>query len=92
MPERRDTPPARKYLGNKRGTIRGRGKAPQDSEELAKALCTPPAEDDGLRTVMLVICRLCREGAGGECHTPGCAFWMCAAPDIPPSIKEVERA
>ena len=28
----------------------------------------------------LIICALCLAGRGGECHTPGCAFWCCPAP------------
>lgn len=39
--------------------------------------------DDGLRAVHLTLCRACREGAGGECHTPGCSLWMNRAPDLP---------
>lgn len=30
---------------------------------------------------VLPICRLCLDGRGGECHTPGCTFWVCPAPD-----------
>ena len=33
--------------------------------------------------MVLSVCGLCRNGEGGECHTPGCAFWMSAAPDVP---------
>ncbi len=33
--------------------------------------------------MVLRVCESCREGAGGECHEPGCAFWMNRAPDIP---------
>ncbi len=33
--------------------------------------------------MVLVVCSYCREGAGGECHTPGCAFWANRAPDVP---------
>lgn len=28
----------------------------------------------------LTICELCLDGEGGECHVPGCAFWMDDAP------------
>ncbi len=28
------------------------------------------------------ICVLCAEGDRGECHSPGCAFWMCDAPSL----------
>jgi hypothetical protein len=36
---------------------------------------------DDLQPVLL--CTLCRSGAGGQCHTPGCALWMNRAPDVP---------
>lgn len=36
---------------------------------------------DDLLSVTLTICRRCYDGAGGECHTPGCCFWVCPAPD-----------
>jgi hypothetical protein len=42
----------------------------------------------GLRAVHLTLCRACRKGAGGECHTPGCSLWMNRAPDIP--VREAE--
>lgn len=29
------------------------------------------------------ICDLCRTGVPGECHVPGCMFWMCDAPALP---------
>lgn len=35
------SPVSKRYLGNKRGTIRGRGKGPRDSEALADALGAP---------------------------------------------------
>lgn len=31
----------------------------------------------------LPICSACLDGEGGECHTPGCVFWINRAPDIP---------
>lgn len=37
---------------------------------------------DSLSPVVLMVCEPCRKGAGGECHTPGCAFWMEAAPEF----------
>ena len=33
--------------------------------------------------VTLILCSLCLRGAGGECHTPGCALWINRAPDLP---------
>lgn len=38
-------------------------------------------QDADLRTITLTVCNLCLAGVGGECHVPGCAFWMCPAPD-----------
>lgn len=26
------------------------------------------------------VCRRCLDGEGGECHMPGCSFWMHLAP------------
>ena len=39
-----------------------------------------------LREVTLTLCHLCESGAGGECHSPGCALWMNRAPDVPLNI------
>ena len=36
-----------------------------------------------LHKVTLMICDLCLTGAGGLCHSPGCAFWLKSAPDVP---------
>lgn len=33
--------------------------------------------------VQLWLCDLCLDGAGGECHSPGCAMWINRAPDLP---------
>ena len=41
---------------------------------------------DRLHVVTLHLCEACIYGQGGECHTPGCAFWMSSAPDL--SIRE----
>lgn len=41
------------------------------------------AADPALRTVRLLVCERCLGGEGGECHEPGCAFWMCDAPTSP---------
>lgn len=35
-----------------------------------------------VRTVQIRLCDHCLDGAGGECHTPGCALWMNRAPDV----------
>lgn len=34
-----------------------------------------------LHPVFVMICEMCLEGKGGECHVPGCLFWMDDAPD-----------
>jgi hypothetical protein len=31
--------------------------------------------------VVVWICDLCLDGAGGECHVPGCALFLNRAPD-----------
>lgn len=36
-----------------------------------------------VHTVQIPMCDLCLDGAGGECHTPGCIFWINRAPDLP---------
>lgn len=40
-------------------------------------------ETIAVRKVTLWLCDPCLYGAGGECHTPGCALWINRAPDIP---------
>jgi hypothetical protein len=44
------------------------------------AACSPGIS---LHQVRLILCSLCLNGEGGHCHTPGCAMWMKAAPDVP---------
>jgi hypothetical protein len=39
-------------------------------------------DHESLNTVTLRICDDCMDGEGGECHMPGCAFWMNRAPDV----------
>lgn len=36
-----------------------------------------------LTTMALTVCSLCAGGTEGECHVPGCAFWMKTAPGVP---------
>jgi hypothetical protein len=36
-----------------------------------------------VRYVRLWLCDPCLDGAGDECHSPGCALWINRAPDIP---------
>jgi hypothetical protein len=41
----------------------------------------PSAEPEPtLHAVTMTVCSLCLEGAGGECHTPGCVFIYHDAP------------
>lgn len=35
-----------------------------------------------VRWYKIYLCDLCVAGAGGECHSPGCALWMNRAPDM----------
>jgi hypothetical protein len=39
-----------------------------------------------VRLVQLSLCHLCLDGAGGQCHVPGCALWFKSAPDV--SIRD----
>lgn len=40
------------------------------------------ADRTALRHVSLWLCGLCLSGAGGECHSPGCALYLNRAPDL----------
>lgn len=42
-----------------------------------------------LETIACHICNFCLDGVGGECHTPGCLFWMHPAPEI--SIRDIVK-
>jgi hypothetical protein len=48
-------------------------------------------EDGVVKRVLLHICGACLRGKGGECHTPGCAFWMNRAPDVPLTVEKVDE-
>lgn len=39
-----------------------------------------PEGEIKLHKIDAAICELCLNGAGGECHVPGCAFWIMDAP------------
>jgi len=41
-----------------------------------------PSADPTLNHVNLILCDLCLDGVGGECHVPGCAMWLNSAPDL----------
>lgn len=45
-----------------------------------------------VQEVSLYICDLCLDGVGGECHVPGCAFWMVDAPGVPLSPLSITLA
>lgn len=47
-----------------------------------------PDEDLPVHWYAILLCEPCIEGAGGECHSPGCALWMHRAPDIPIIVDE----
>jgi len=49
-----------------------------DLERVHKAI--GPTSADGLHVVVTAMCKPCLDGDGGECHTPGCFFWMQAGP------------
>ena len=36
-----------------------------------------------LNRVIITICDPCLNGEGGECHTPGCAFWLHRMDKLP---------
>lgn len=36
-----------------------------------------------LVTGSFTACQACLNGEGGECHSPGCLFFLCRAPDLP---------
>ncbi len=35
-----------------------------------------------LNRIEITLCSLCLEGAGGECHVPGCALFLNRAPEL----------
>ena len=41
-----------------------------------------PDPEPTLHLVEMQMCSLCLDGAGGECHTPGCILWINRAPDL----------
>ena len=38
--------------------------------------------EPALHRVTMMLCSLCLDGTGGECHTPGCSLWINRAPDL----------
>jgi hypothetical protein len=53
------------------------------SDTQADPAADPAADRPYLTQVILTLCSPCLNGAGGECHVPGCALWMNRAPDQP---------
>jgi hypothetical protein len=49
----------------------------------AVRLVPDTAIEPTLTTMALTDCSLCASGVEGECHVPGCAFWMKTAPGVP---------
>jgi hypothetical protein len=45
-----------------------------DRQPEQAALGSGPDPEPTLHAVTCTVCSLCLEGAGGECHTPGCVF------------------
>lgn len=41
---------------------------------------TEAPHDIALHRIAFDVCDLCLTAAGGECHVPGCVFWMDDAP------------
>lgn len=37
-------------------------------------------DETQVRRIEAYVCDLCLSGAGGECHVPGCGFWIFDAP------------
>lgn len=37
-------------------------------------------EEPEIKSVTIDVCVLCLAGFGGECHSPGCVFFICPAP------------
>jgi hypothetical protein len=45
------------------------------------------APGDAVNRYIVSLCDDCLNGAGGECHTPGCGLWMNRAPDLPIRVE-----
>lgn len=45
------------------------------------------ADGVSLHKVKLTLCSPCLLGEGGQCHTPGCSFWINRAPDLPVTLQ-----
>lgn len=58
---------------------------PTDQPAAPGVTQTEPDMSDApqLELVAVMICSWCLDGRGGECHTPGCLYWMQDAPLVP---------
>ena len=54
-----------------------RGTGLERPERMARWMSYPVVR---LINLTISVCTPCLADAGGECHTPGCAFWMQDAP------------
>lgn len=49
-----------------------------------------PARDDTrndeLFTVQVQVCRGCLSGTPGECHVPGCFYWLSHSDEVPHDV------
>ena len=53
---------------------------------LAVIVPDPPEGGDSLLTVQIQVCLNCLRHEPGECHAPGCFFWMHPVKDIPANL------
>lgn len=45
-----------------------------------------PSRNDELFTVQMQVCRGCVSGTPGECHVPGCFYWLHSIEDVPHDV------
>lgn len=48
-----------------------------------KVVLMPAEMAETPKVRMIPVCEACERGEGGECHTPGCSFWMRDGPKEP---------
>ena len=71
------------HTARKRSEAARKGAETRAAQKHARVQWEARQDEPSVRQVTLMLCELCLEGAGGECHTPGCSLWMTRAPDIP---------
>ena len=49
-------------------------------------------DEPKVRRVIVNLCEMCLNGAGGECHTPGCVLWLNRGPDLALHPELIEDA